>query len=102
MATDTAEQLASLAPHLAEFKEQGFTVFRRHLAPGTVAAIREALTPRFEAAFAADPTIGKLKLGRDAQAEAGSEPGGLLGTATQAAAAAAAAAAAGGPAAVAA
>eukprot|EP01045_Picozoa_sp_COSAG04_P046383 COSAG04_NODE_16764_length_489_cov_1.843590_1_plen_99_part_00 len=94
MATDTAEQLASLAPHLAEFKEQGFTVFRGHLPPSTVGAIRAALTPRFEAAFAADPTIGKLKLGRDAQAQAGSEPGGLLGTSTPAAVSAAAAAAA--------
>jgi hypothetical protein len=60
---DAAPHQPPLSAHLAEFKRDGFTVFRRQLDGGTVRQLRAVLEPVFAAAFDADPTVEKIKLG---------------------------------------
>ena len=42
-----------LVEHLAELKAVGYTIFRGHLDPATVVALRDVLEPIFTTAFAA-------------------------------------------------
>eukprot|EP01050_Picozoa_sp_SAG11_P009115 SAG11_NODE_838_length_6918_cov_3.566945_3_plen_324_part_00 len=61
--TVVAGQLLPLSEHLAEFKAQGFTVFRGQLPAATIAALRQELVPLFATAFDKAPHLPKLKLG---------------------------------------
>jgi|EP01047_Picozoa_sp_COSAG01_P064745 hypothetical protein len=63
-----------LAAHVAEFKSEGFTVFRSFYSPGDVDAIRAVITPEFEKLFAADPSAVRAKLGAPLE---GSDGGGV-------------------------